>query len=158
MRNAFKLDHARVSLQIRDEKTIFGLWLVLSRRDFIVLSTGAILEVLYAWKIFQRPYFEMEKMCLFIYSSLADPYLLIKCYASLQITESDLIKIVMLMFKAVLHGNFATFPPWVLYYCKKENIMGLLAGLHWFLFENTSIAEFNSWKPLKTFRITVNEK
>ncbi len=90
-------------------------------------------------------------MTLFMYSSLPDPYLLIKCYASLQITESDLIKIVMLMFKDVLHGNLAPFPPWVLYYCKKENIMGLLAGLHWFLFENTSIAEFNSWKPQKNF-------
>jgi hypothetical protein len=43
-----------------------------------------------------------------MYSFLADPNLLIKCYASLQITESDLIKIVMLMFKAVIH--FATFP------------------------------------------------
>jgi hypothetical protein len=49
-------------------------------------------------------------MTLFKYSSLEDPYLLIKCSASLQITESDLIKIVMLMFKAVIHGNFATFP------------------------------------------------
>jgi hypothetical protein len=42
-----------------------------------------------------------------MYSSLADPYLLIKCNASLQITESDLIKIV--MFKDVPHGNFAPF-------------------------------------------------